>query len=128
MVSLPIPENVRYPEVNVTFNKLGDSDDQERGVSSIINRFSSAFDTSRKVHLDPDIRPALRRVNCADPLGYFGQESGSMTQLKNHGVCDAANGSLSFSTAGSRESGPSAAVDSSQKNAPSKTSELMIST
>ena len=94
MVSLPIPENAKYPSVTLRFNDLGSSDDRGAGISSIIDRLPRPFDVSSKVHLDPDLRPALRPKNGDDPLGYFGQESRAMTELQSHGVCDPSNDSL----------------------------------
>jgi hypothetical protein len=94
MSSLPIPENAKYPDVTLRFNDLGGSGDQDAGISSIIDRLPRTFDVRSKLHLDPDIRPALRPRNGGDPLGYFGQEGRAMTELQKHGVCDPTNKSL----------------------------------
>ncbi len=46
MVSLPIPENDKYPDVTLRFNELGDADDQALGICSITSRRKPSFNTT----------------------------------------------------------------------------------
>jgi hypothetical protein len=92
--SLPIPENDRYPSATLRFSDLGDPAVKSLHIPSIIGRLPQDFDVSSRVHLDPDIRPALRPSNQADLHGYFGQEDRAMTELQKHGACDPQNETL----------------------------------
>jgi len=94
MVSLPIPENRSHKNVTYSFNDLRKPTGRDFSISEILKRLHPSFDSSQKVHLDPDIRPSLRPKNTHDPLGYFGQDDTSMKELQNNGVCDPDNQSL----------------------------------
>ena len=94
MTSLPIPENPNHRNVTVNFSGLGRPTDQDLSIASILKRLRPSFDLTRKVHLDPDIRPSLRPRNTKDPLGYFGQDGAPMKELENAGVCEPDNHSL----------------------------------
>jgi hypothetical protein len=96
MISLPIPEiscrntlgDHGCPEKHLSYQDLAD----ERGkyvarlVTQLTNKTNNRFGTSDCVHLDPDIRPELRREeDRLSPL-TFGQSSSSQTELKNREV------------------------------------------
>ena len=94
MVSLPIPENEeKYPEVTNRFDLLENRPDNE--IATWLQQLSPGFDVTRRVHLDPDIRPHLRRWNRDDTTGwYFGQGGGVQTELCKLGACVPANNTL----------------------------------
>jgi len=94
MMSLPIPENSSHTKVRTTFEMLRGK--QARNIPSAIEQLCPAryADLPKKVHLDPDLRPLLRRKNQSNSKGYFGQCGGSQAGLKSGGVCDPNNHSL----------------------------------
>ncbi len=96
-MSFPIPEDTNHTGVTTTFDTL--SGKGLRSVPSSLLRLTSgrrrpAFDVSRKVHLDPDIRPEMRPRNQGNRESYFGQNGASQTSLDKGGVCDPSNFSL----------------------------------
>jgi hypothetical protein len=94
MTSLPIPESLRSKSVSTSFNDLGKQTGQLISIPEILNQLRPKFDTSQKVHLDPDIRPSLRPRNTKDQIGYFGQDGSAMTELKNNDACEPYNQTL----------------------------------
>lgn len=92
MLSIPIPENDRHLVGNMCpittfYDTLGGS--SKNPIACALSKIRPDFDRHRRVHLDPDIRPELRRLpdDRLDPLGYFGQDGGPQTQLAKGQVC-----------------------------------------
>ncbi|MGI4758465.1 MAG: hypothetical protein ACRYGF_16645 [Janthinobacterium lividum] len=92
MFSFPIPERARHANVSTTFDSLRTDHPDE--VASVLGSLKPRFDLTRKVHLDPDIRPGLRPFNFENALMYFGQNGKDQTELNMGGVSDADNNPL----------------------------------
>lgn len=89
MFSFPIPESARHSNVRTTFDSLRTDHPDE--VASVLRGLKPKFDLTRRVHLDPDIRPGLRPINFDNALMYFGQNGKDQSELDTGGVSDADN-------------------------------------
>jgi Nucleotide modification associated domain 3 len=84
LISLPIPEHLdseccytrSYPE-HIKFRDLGASE-----VDDFVGEFRD-----RCVHLDPDIRPHLRKAGASRDGFFFGQGGSAQRHLNNQDVC-----------------------------------------
>ena len=90
MISLPIPEhNLEYraarglkdcPERHLTYGELPAT--ARARVTELVSQLTKGkIKASDCVHLDPDIRPALRNITNAKLPLTFGQDGGSQTEL-----------------------------------------------